>query len=171
MSAEAPGNLFSSKVSYLVVPTKAAGFLFTAKETEAQRAEGPTPGHAARMRQTGARPALSLPQSLCAAQLGSSRGPRCLELQAQPVKKQPCPSGGLMVLKSCPPAPSTRELAPTPAPDRLPTSCFLDLWPGRTPARRRKKPQAHVCPPRPHCLQVTDKTSAHLPHQAGGRCT
>lgn len=68
MSAEAPGSLFSSKVSYLVVPTKAAGLVFTAKETEAQRAEGPTsPSRSEDVADRGAACSLTTSEPLCGA--------------------------------------------------------------------------------------------------------
>lgn len=67
MSAEAPGSLFSSKVSK-VVPTKAAGLVFTAKETEAQRAEGPTsPSHSEDVADKGAACSLTTSEPLCGA--------------------------------------------------------------------------------------------------------
>ena len=51
-----------------------------------------------------------------------------------------------MVLKSCPSAP--------PAPDRLPTSCSLDLWTGRTLELRMKVDGSPPGSPVPGILQA-----------------
>lgn len=75
-----------------------------------------------------------------------------------------------MVLKSCPPATSTQELAPTPPPTDSPPPASRVSGQAGPRHEGGRSPRPTSARPAP-MLQVTDKTSAHLPHQAGGRCT
>lgn len=50
---------------------------------------------------------------------------------------------------------------PPLSPHRLPTSSFPDLWPGKTPVLRRKKPQSPICPPPPSPSAAGDKCQLH----------